>query len=569
MKFFSISLLVICMGLAPVLAGEETPPPHETLVKYVERLNEAGALVREGKYLESLTVYDKAIALIPKDARGYTNKGMVLLCIWRFPEARIALTRALELDRRNVTAMVWLARCEIYDLEYVRCYKWLQGALRLSPENPDGLAVLSLLYIHLDELDRAQNVGGRALAQSPNHVFCLKINPWAAAAYIGLGQALSDLNRPLDALKVLNEGLKRNRFIPGLWATRGFVLFKLKWVVPAIRDYRKALEIDVDYSGGHHVYPFYPGSRRESAWPSGEARKILRKAIRAMEAGNASVALQYTEEAAPLAPKNLLIPLVAGAAAYALENYERSLEAARKALEIDSKSPLAHVLFITARNLKQEMKKLELSQEDFYERFKALPTPRVPGIERVFTNIDSLTLDQRKLVLLAAAPAARRLPRLEKAKAVHVILPLYRHVTDISGMKPYRERRTLDGRYWAAVRGAGGLTAVTGVESLWTATRMAFNTLAHEFGHQVHYFGLTGEEKSEVSRLYKRAKKEKRCLDYYAAENEREYFAQGYEAFVSTFKRPMSSETGKHTREDLQKKDPDLFRLIQRLADRD
>jgi len=586
-KLLLLGVLCGLLMLSPSVLAGVGPPETTDRTKVYDKLIERGAgLVKIGKYLKALDLYDRAIALEPDNSQGHRHKGLVLMGVWKFPEAKECLLRSLELDPDNLRAMVWVGRCEIYEMEYVRCFNCLKKVLERSPDHADGLAVMTLLLIHLDDIDRAEEVVEKALLEDPDHVFarvcrghikllrkreedaakdfagCLKRNRWSAASYVGLGQALSSMNRPAEALKVLNEGIRRNRFIPSLYTMRGFVRYKMKRVPEAVRDYRIALGIDMDYAGGHGVYSFYPGSPKEIAWPPREAKRLLKEALRAMNEGDSKRALERATEAGREAPKNLLVNLVRGAAAYAQGDWATTLECGRAAMALDSKAPLAHVMFLSGRSLKQEIKKLELSKEDFYRRFQDLPTPRVEGIERVFTNFQSLSPDEKKVVLRAVAPMKRYLPALVKEGAFHYILPLYMHLTDVEAMKPWKGVKTFDGRYYDAVRGAAGKTAVTGVETLWPTTRMGMNTLAHEFAHQVHHYGLRGDRKSEITRLYRKAKKEGCCVDFYAAENEQEYFAQGYEAFVSPFKRPTSSETAKNTRDDLRKKDPDFYRFL-------
>ena len=55
-------------------------------------------------------------------------------------------------------------------------------------------------------------------------------------------------------------------------------------------------------------------------------------------------------------------------------------------------------------------------------------------------------------------------------------------------------------------------------------------------------------------------------LDYYAAANEEEYFAQGYEAFISDRKRPSAGVTGRHTNQELLKRDPELYQFLAKLT---
>ena len=118
---------------------------------------------------------------------------------------------------------------------------------------------------------------------------------------------------------------------------------------------------------------------------------------------------------------------------------------------------------------------------------------------------------------------------------------------------------TFDGRFYASIRGAGGKTTVSGIEYLETAANGGFNTIAHEFAHQVHTTAMTTGEQRAIRTLYERAVDEGRTLDYYAAANEFEYFAQGYEAFVSAYKRPGAGITARHTRSELAARDPHLY----------
>ena len=56
------------------------------------------------------------------------------------------------------------------------------------------------------------------------------------------------------------------------------------------------------------------------------------------------------------------------------------------------------------------------------------------------------------------------------------------------------------------------------------------------------------------------------CLDYYAASNRMEYFAQGYEAFVSLVKSPFHHSLRRHTRAELRDRDPELYAFIRELT---
>jgi tetratricopeptide (TPR) repeat protein len=190
----------------------------------------------------------------------------------------------------------------------------------------------------------------------------------------------------------------------------------------------------------------------------------------------------------------------------------------------------------------------------------------VPGIERIVRGYDRLLPNERRVVLRAARPVARYLARLETAGVKHDVLGFEEGVCDAPERAWFRNRRTHDQRWYGAIRGVGGKHAATGIESVLGAAELRYDTFAHEFAHQVHEHGMSPEEKREVTRLYAAAMAEDRCLDYYASTNEREYFAQGYEAFVSLVKSPYHSALRRHTRAELMARNPELYRFIVRIT---
>jgi len=138
--------------------------------------------------------------------------------------------------------------------------------------------------------------------------------------------------------------------------------------------------------------------------------------------------------------------------------------------------------------------------------------------------------------------------------------------SDLRGFGDIADEKTFDGRYYASIRGVGGRVAVCGIEYLDQAARGGFNTIAHEFAHQVHIAAMGKSEVKEIRSLYERARREGRMLDYYAAANEYEYFAQGYEAFISDRKRPSAGVTARHTNRELFTSDPELYKFLVNLT---
>ena len=98
------------------------------------------------------------------------------------------------------------------------------------------------------------------------------------------------------------------------------------------------------------------------------------------------------------------------------------------------------------------------------------------------------------------------------------------------------------------------------------------NMLAHEFNHVALFLAIQKDEKDfkKLLQLYNKAKDNDKFLDYYAAQDHLEYFAQGYEAYVSMYKphklliRNNEFDQSKfHIRSTLKHKDPELYEFIE------
>lgn len=180
-----------------------------------------------------------------------------------------------------------------------------------------------------------------------------------------------------------------------------------------------------------------------------------------------------------------------------------------------------------------------------------------------------LSGERRAVVDRAMALFGSRLDRMIVIGGRHDLLLELDRTTDAPSRSTLRGKRTFDGRVWDDVRGIGGLCAATGIEALDDASQFGFDTLVHEIAHQVHYYALKQADQARIRDLYRKAREHGRCLDYYAATNEAEYFGQGVEAFASLGKRPGGETTHGHTRFELWRVDRELHDFVARIVDRD
>ncbi len=249
----------------------------------------------------------------------------------------------------------------------------------------------------------------------------------------------------------------------------------------------------------------------------------------------------------------------------------RAVERLRAVLRAEPMHPIAHRLLGETLFAQRTAAGLAAVDPAFVQFAAALPQPdvaRLPVAEFV-PCYARLSPSRRAVVDRTAAMFGSHLGKLVAIGGRHDLLGELERTTDAEARANLRGRRTFDGRVWDDVRGVGGPQAATGIEALDDAASFGFDTFAHEVAHQVHYYAFTPLLRARIRSLYQAAIAEGRCLDYYAASNEAEYFGQGVEAFASLCKRPGGETTHGHTRFELYALDRGLHDFVASVVDFD
>lgn len=256
--------------------------------------------------------------------------------------------------------------------------------------------------------------------------------------------------------------------------------------------------------------------------------------------------------------------LVAAVTANARGDRAAAIAALREALAAAPRHPIAHRLLGETLFAQKAASAMASNDPAFSALAAAQTAPDVRGLPlaEFVPGYASLAPSRRLVVDRTAAMFARQLPKLVAVGGRHDLLVELERTTDASARANLRGKRTFDGRVWDDVRGVGGMQAATGIEALDEAHGFGFDTFAHEVAHQAHYYAFTPVQRARIRALYQRALAEGRCLDFYAATNEAEYFGQGVEAFASLAKRPGGETTHGHTRFELWRVDRDLHDFV-------
>ena len=185
------------------LASEQAPERAEIWARLGELLENAG------QSAAALTMLERAIAIDPANAAAHYNLGLAALSAGELERAGDAIRRSLELDEANASA-------------------W---------------AVLGIVQQHRGELE----VSEQSLRQA------VELNPALLSAAHNLSVTLRLLDRPEEALAVLDDAISRGLAAPETKLVRAHLLADAGRLEDAVGDYRAIIRDNPGTVDAHEV----------------------------------------------------------------------------------------------------------------------------------------------------------------------------------------------------------------------------------------------------------------------------------------------------------------------------
>jgi tetratricopeptide (TPR) repeat protein len=526
-------------------------------------------------------------------ARETATRGEQFRRKWDLAKAEVSFREALALDPANLNAVLGLARLARTTFRYAEALRLLNEASRYHRNAPELLSEYGFVYLAAEEPGRARRYFEEALRFDPSSlassvgragVDLLERDYAAAESRLNAGLARDAKNSRvlLMLARVLVE--KNQNVEAGARADEALQLdpydteaIYLSAFIKAAA--RKPEEVRALAVRGLALDPCNPGLRRMlSSYLDGQAgynekvseaaRQHYARAFDLKREGKLAESAVELEAALRIEPRYYRALISLGDVRLREGDHQKAATVARLAIQADPEGAAGHLELSYANLGIQEEARMEIGATDFAATFyREAAAPVFDLTVQLFPDYRSLTGRQQIVIDRVVAPMGQFLPRLVAGNARHYLLPFDRRLSDIPEADHAGAKKTFDGRFYSSVRGVGGRITVSGIEYVEMAARRGANIIAHEFAHQVHIAALGADDVRLVRRLYERALHEGRTLDFYAAADEYEYFAQGYEAFVSTIKRPAASVTARHTNRELSGRDPQLYQLFVRLAE--
>ena len=476
------------------------------------------------EYARALSLLNKVASAHPNSASLLNEYGSIYLVAEEPQKARRAFENAFRVSSSNLSATIGLAGVDLLDRDYQSAVGRLRQCLLLEPQNSSARSLLARVLLEMNKESEAAEEAQRAIGLDAYNVEALYV-----LAFVKATDHQPDASRSLA---------------------------------------RRVVSLDpYNFSARRMMSQYLDGRAGYEQKVSEPARMHLTRGRALKEEGELSRGVAELEAALKIEPRYYRALIALADIWLRLGEYERAAASAQLATQVDPGGSIAHFELSSAHRGMNERARIEIGAVDFGALFYERPTPAAyAATQEVFPGYRNLTRRQQRVIDAAVEPLAMYLPKLASRQARHYLLAYDQRPGDLHGFADVVGEKTFDGRYYASIRGVGGLVTVSGIEHLDQAASGGFNTIAHEFAHQVHITALGTREAKEIRRLYERARREGLTLDYYAASNEDEYFAQAYEAFISDRKRPSAGITGRHTRHELSIRDPELYNFLVTLS---
>ncbi len=485
------------------------------------------------EFAEAERVVHQALTRAPDHRAARLLQARLEIQAWRLDAAEAIARDLLAADPRDEAAALILGRLALLTKDFDSALGWAKTVRKWNSANPDAYLLEAETRFWAQDPAGAEAPLTRALA----------LDPFDADARFNYGYAIW---RRVDATQLDDMAAQ--------------------WDL--------ALEVDPlhylthwHWGNGHTNLTY-----ADYALPSDSiVRERLEPADSLISEGQITEAIAIARRVQREYPESVLPSMLRGSAFYM--NYplaaETRLDSAQAAFEeiLVRKTHYGPAHNGLAAVIKQRQFQALTGIDSLEAVIAGTPLPEHAAFLAVFSDVDYYPGERvRKMVRSQLGPSVAYVPFLERMDREFVIPPLHKDLAEAMGRPFFRTSTTFDNRQWMDIRGVG--SGATGVEYVERGSHWERNVVAHEYTHLFHGEVLTDTEVRRIRDLYHTAMRESRTLDYYASNNESEFFAQAYEAYLSSVKAHPLTHKAMNTREDLRLKDPATYVFVDSLVAR-
>ncbi len=492
------------------------------------------------------------------------------------------------------------AKLDFKNHNYEKAEKLVDEILDINSANENAKLLRAELFIQAWELEKAERIADKILDENKNNAsagiikgkiqllnrnydaatdwakMVQKWDPKLADGYLLEAESLFWDQKPNSAEQALTKAIELNPFDADARYSYGYAVWRrvdATQLDNMAAQWNLALEINpLHYLthwhfGNGHTNLTYADYARES---DDKVREELEQVESLIKNDKLSEAINLTLDIENKYQDSVLPQMARGSIFYMFYdmNREERLDSAQTNFVsiLDKKQNYGPAHNALAAVIKQRQFQY---LDGFEELEQMIANTALPANDEVFNRVfqDAKYYSGtrvEKMIAQQIGPSIAYLEMIDKFNSKFAIPPLHIDLAQAMNNNFFRYGTTFDNRQWMDIRGVG--SGATGIEYLERGAHLERNVLAHEYAHLYHGTILTDQESRKIRELYHNAMKGGYALDYYASNNESEYFAQGYAGFLSDKKVHPLNHKSMNTKEYIQQKDPDLYNFLEELA---
>jgi tetratricopeptide (TPR) repeat protein len=201
-------------------------------------LKEADLFFDQGNESQAIVLYDKVLAIEPKNVHALIKKGASLSYLGRYNEAMPLLEKSLEIDLQNIDALYYKGVTLDFQGKYDEAITWYDKVIKIDPKYPDALIDKAGALYSLKKYDEAITWYDKVLEIDPKDLDTL------------YGKALTLYGKGMyeESLRWYDKVLEIDPKDVDVLYGKGLALYDLGKYQESISWYDKVLEIDSEYA---------------------------------------------------------------------------------------------------------------------------------------------------------------------------------------------------------------------------------------------------------------------------------------------------------------------------------
>lgn len=453
----------------------------------------------------------------------------------------------------SINSLVLQADWAYFTMGYQQADKLYSEVLDIDSVNIEALNGKALIALNHHNIEGSLIYLRKAIEVDSNHII----------SWVNYSKALNK-NRDTKAyLDAINIALQLDSTNSNALSEMGSYLSMYQYDINERAKYlNKALESNPFNVSAHHLLGrgYSPADYSNETITTNKILLVVDSLLKHNQFKKAHILISQEYESDTL---NIDILKLKAATEYHLQNYRACISHAFGILDLKPNYGLAH--YYIAESLKKLKDEHNILIEEFKNKFQKLDSPiESPFLGKVFINFHLCDEILQKNILINTEPFKGFMEAIYISGSTVYFMDFHDLLWNCPYLEDTRGNRTVGMRLSDDLKGQGGHHTTSNKVQQTENTFGKYNVAFHEFGHLIHWL-FTPKQMLDLKRLYIKAKKGNYTLDWYAELNEREYFAQGIEAYLSAQKLPGLPEAFINTKQDLLDKDMDLYNFIESL----